>query len=577
MATQPSVRDLEAEIERLQAVLAKRDGEIADRDETLATRDRTLAERDRTLARVIAERDHYHEQLRIALARLYGPRTEKLDPDQLLLFAAEIEDARAQCEDEDSEPLPDRATRPASRRRGRPVRRPLPDTLERVEEIHDLPADERACPCCGEERVIIARDASERLEIEPPRLWVRRDVRLVRACVTCRDQVQRAEKPHAPIEKSIAGSSLLAHLVTSKFEDHLPLHRIEKILKRSGVTLSSSTQSDLLRRTAELLEPLVDRMWQHVRRSPVIHTDDTTMPTLDRGRSKSGRGTRDVLTGRLWPYLGRAGPPGDRTGSYVVFRYTSSRAAKHVADALAEWSGTLQGDCLAAYVAMDRDPESGIALAACWAHARRGFHEARGSDPARALHAMTLIGRLYEVEREIREAVEAAKAANTAPPSPEAIAEVRNEQSRPIVDALMGWIEDELARPEVLPKSAIGRALAYVRTHRAMLERYLDDGRLEIDNSLVERAIRPVAVGRKNFLFAGSERGGRTMATLMSVVGSARLHGVDVAAYLGDVIERIAGHPAGRLGELLPDAWSPRPRPVRATTGEPGATTTLTS
>jgi len=529
MPASPTIAKLRAENERLAAELARR---------------------DEAIRRVTAERNHFHEKVRLLLLKMYGRRTEKLDSTQLSLFVQEIERVRAEVGDDTSEPVtPEESGKGEGRSRGRgkPRRKPLPEHLERVTTVHDLSDDERPCPCCGEDRVEIARESSEQLEIEMPRLWVHRVEVVTRSCVTCRGQVQRADRPHRAIERSIAGPSVLAHLVTSKFEDHLPLYRIERILKRGGVHLARSTQSDLLRQTAEQLEPLVSLMWANVRGSPVIHTDDTEMPTIDRGRRKSGRGDRDIFKGHLWPYLGRPGVPWDLVGSYVVFRYSQSRAGEHVRDALEDWTGTIQGDCFAPYVGLDRNPERAIVLAACWAHARRGFHEARGSDPTRALHAMKLIGAMYAVERELAEREER--------PSPAEVAAVRAERSRPIFERLMAWIDEQRADPTVLPKSLIGRALAYVQSHRPQLERYLDDGRLAIDNSIAERSIRPVAVGRKNFLFAGSPRGGRTMATLMSVVGSARLHDVDVAAYLRDVIGRIAAMPVSRLPELLPDRW----------------------
>jgi transposase len=535
------VHELEAEIERLRTA---------------------LEQREVRLRHVTAERDALHHQLRLAMQKQFGPRTEKLDAEQLLLFAREVQDARDEADDDDSPELPRVPGRKRSRKR-KPRRERLPDHLERRDFEHEV--DDPSCPCCGEERPIIARETTERLEIDPPRLWVRRDVQIKRACPTCRGQIVRAAKPYAAIERSIAGSSLLAHLATSKFEDHLPLYRLEKILRRSSVHLPRSTQSDLLRQTADLLRPLEDLMWASVRGSPVIHTDDTTMPTLDRGRKRRGEGTRDIFTGRLWPYLGRSGAPHDLSGAYIVFRYSPTRAGCHVDEALSGWTGTIQGDCFAPYVRLDGRSDRDVALAACWAHARRGFHDAREADRGRAMRALRLIAELYAVESDLGQ--------RPVPPTPEEVLEVRQERSAPIVERFMAWVQEQLADPTVLPKSLIGRALSYVLAHRERLERYLADGRLAIDNSIAERAIRPVAVGRKNFLFAGSRRGGQTMATLMSLVGSARLHGLDVARYLHDVIDRIAAIPVSRLPELLPDRW----KAAQAVPAELAATTTLTS
>jgi transposase len=495
---------------------------------------RMLIERDAVIARVTAERDHYISRLKAALGRLFGPRAERLDPKQLELFAKEVEQARDAADDQDSEALPEGL----SAHRRRPRRRRLPSDLPRQEQVHELSEAERRCPCCGEERLVIAREASEQLEYVPAKLWVRRDVQLVYGCPTCRGQVQRAEKPHRAIERSIAGSSLLAHLVTSKFEDHLPLYRIEKILRRSGVELPRSTQVGLLHQVADLMRPLVDLMWKRVRGSPVIHTDDTPMPTQEKGRGRT-------RTGRLWPYVGRSAAPWDRRGSLMVMRYTSSRSEQHVRDQLAGWSGTLQGDCFGGYVALDADESVPIVHAACWAHARRKFYDARTTDVARSTEAMTRIAALYRIEQTMQE---------EELDDPTVIAARRNAEARPKVEAFMDWLESQ--RTSVLPKSPFGQAIAYVLGHRKALERNLDDGRLAIDNNAAEQTIRPVALGRKNFLFAGSGRGGQTMATLMSVVGSARLHKLDVAAYLADVIERIAATPLSRLQELLPERWA---------------------
>ncbi len=486
------------------------------------------------LATVTAERDSYKARLALMLQRTFGKRAETLDDNQLELFAEEIQRIRDTVGDDQSERLPVDANKPQPKIRKKPKRKPLPGDLPRVVIEHDLPDDEKPCPGCGEDRVEIARSASEQLEIKPVEFYVVRHERLVYACPSCRNQVQRADKPYQPIERSIAGPSVLAHLVTSKWEDHLPLYRIEKMLKRAGIVLSRSTQADLMRKTAELVEPLVKLMWERVRGSPVIHTDDTTMPTQEKGRGKT-------RTGRLWPYIGRHGAPWDVANSYVVVEYTNSRDAKHVRRHLDGWTGDLlQSDCYAGYCHLDSARQI-----ACWAHARRKFHEARLTNIAGSTRALAFISSLYEIEQSMQ-----ARDLNI-----DAIRMERNERSRPLVASFMEWLIQERGCPKVLPKSPLGQAIRYVLNHRPAFEAYLDDGRLAIDNNLAERLIRPIAVGRKNFLFAGSERGGRTMATLMSLVSSARLHEVNVHAYVTDVITRISGHPLNKLSDLLPDRW----------------------
>lgn len=502
----------------------------------LLERDKVVKQLEAERDAIAADRDRYKARLMAMLQRTFGKRAETLDENQLQLFAEEIRRIREEIGDDSSEHLPDET--PAKKRvKQQPKRAPLPADLPRVTIEHDLPENEKPCPCCGEARVVIARDSSEQLEIKPVEFYVVRHERLVYACPSCRNQVQRADKPHQPIERSIAGPSVLAHLVTSKWEDHLPLHRIEKMMQRAGIVLSRSTQVGLMHKTAELVMPLVDLMWMRTRGSPVIHTDDTTMPTQVKGQGRT-------QTGRLWPYIGRHGVPWDLDGSYVVVEYTGSRAVDHVTRHLAGWSGhLLQADCFAGYRALD--VTGTVTHAACLAHARRKFHDARTTDINRSTRALAFISSLYEVERAMQDEGL----------SVEEVHSRRSRESRPILEAFMTWIETELASTAVLPKSPMGHAMAYVLNHRAAFMAYLDDGRLAIDNNLAERTIRPIALGRKNFLFAGSARGGRTMATLMSLVSSARLHKLNVHAYVTDVITRIAGLPSSELPDLLPDRW----------------------
>ena len=515
-----------AALKRLVIELATRQGKLESQHKKVEAQRDSLA----------AECEKLQVRLSAVLQRMFGRRAEKLDENQLQLFVEEIQRIRDEVGDGASEPLPEAVTSRRSKPKRKPKRRPLPPELPRVVVEHDIPEDEKPCPCCGENRVVVARDSSEQLEIKEIELYVRRHERLVYACPTCRNQIQRAEKPYQPIERSIAGPSVLAHLVTSKMEYHLPLYRIEKILKRAGVTLPRSTQVGLLHKTAELVEPLVDLMWKRVRGSPVIHTDDTTMPTQEKGRGRT-------RTGRLWPYIGRHGVPWNYDGCYMAIEYTPTRAAEHVADHLRGWSGNLlQADCFSGYTSLDRD--GALTHVACWAHARRKFHEARTTDIARSTKAMAFISSIYDVEREMRDAKLTA----------DKIRDRRQRDSKPIVEALLNWLEREYGGA-VLPKSPMGQAMAYVLGHRKAFMAYLGDGRLSIDNNLAERMIRPIVVGRKNFLFAGSERGGRTMATLMSLVYSARLHELNVHAYVTDVIERIAGLPMSKLPDLLPDRW----------------------
>ena len=325
------------------------------------------------------------------------------------------------------------------------------------------------------------------------------------------------------------GNGLLAHVVTSKYADHLPLYRQETIFKRHGLELARSTMCDWAASCAGLLESIVNAMKQRVLQSKVIGADDTPVTVQDH----AGKGSK---TGRLWVYLG------DLDNPFVVYDYTPDRSRDGPESFLRTYaSGYLQSDAYAGYDGLHR---RGLVEVGCWAHARRRFYEARTSDPERSHAALAWIGRLYEVEHEARDRQldDAARHA------------LRQERSRPILESFGSWLEAESAR--TLPKSPIGEAISYTRSNWAALNRYLEAGFLSIDNNATENAIRPIALGRKNWLFCGSDTGGRTAATLMSLVQSCKNLHVEPFAYLRDLLERVSTHPHSRIAELLPDRWS---------------------
>jgi transposase len=325
----------------------------------------------------------------------------------------------------------------------------------------------------------------------------------------------------------------LAHIAVSKYADHLPLYRLEGIFKRSGVELSRSTMCDWMAVTAELLSPIVKLMLSKILASQVVRNDDTPVPVQDH----AGKG---IKTGRLWVCVG------DHDHPYVVYDYTPDRSAAGPREIFKDFEGYLQADADSAYDGLFKSGK--IVEVGCMMHARRKFYEARTSDPQRSHQALAWISLLYDVEREAKE---------REPTDYEAFVasrhELRAERSRPIFDKFRAWLEAEL--PKVLPKSPIGEAIRYALNHWEALKRPLEAGFLELDNGACERAFKPVAIGRKNWLFAGSDKGGQTAAVLMSLCTTCKDLGIDPQAYLRDVLDRISTHPAKRIDELLPDRW----------------------
>ena len=480
---------------------------------------REQAETLRQQAQLIAKLQHQLEQL---LRQRYGQKSEKVDPAQLLLFAHEI---LAQAEP--TPPPTPSAESVAAKPKGH-GRKPLPASLPRKQILHDVAPQDRACPECGEERRKIGEEVREQLEYVPASLLVLQHVRPKYACKRCAAHVIIAPRLPEPIEKGVPGTGLLAHLIVSKFLDHLPLYRLEGIFKRSGVDLSRSSMCDWLATCAFLLAPIVNRMRAEIGKSDIIQTDDTTVPVQDKSRDKT-------KTGRLWAYLG------DRNHRYIVYDYTPDRSRDGPELFLKTYtSGYLQSDAYAGY---NRLHDRGLIEVGCWAHARRKFYEARTSDPARSHAALAWIGLLYDVER----------SAKDQELTDEERLSRRLEKSRPILESLATWLETE--RTNVLPKSPMGEAISYARSNWIALNRYLESGALEIDNNASERALRTVALGRKNWLFAGSDAGGKTAATLISLCMTCKTLGVEPWAYLRDVLDRVSTHPNSRIEELLPDRW----------------------
>jgi hypothetical protein len=340
--------------------------------------------------------------------------------------------------------------------------------------------------------------------------------------------VAAAQKPAAPIEKGLPGPGLLAHVAVSKYGDHLPLNRMESIFERHGVELSRKTMCDWMAACAELASPVWERMKEIVLTSKAVQTDDTPVPVLDRERTRT-------RTGRIWTYVG------DRNGPYIVYDYTGNRSREGPEEFLRGYSGLLQADAYAAYDAMFTNPRRSLTEIACWAHARRYFFEAQTSDLCRATVVLAYIQLLYDVEREARNA------------TAEQRRELRQAKSRPILEDIKNYLQAE--KPKVLPKSPMGVAIDYTLSNWEALVRYTEDGDLEIDNNRAERSLRPIVVGRNNWLFYGSDKGGRTGAVLSTLIASCKRLHIEPFAYLRDLFTRISTHPHHQLDDLLPDKW----------------------
>ena len=361
------------------------------------------------------------------------------------------------------------------------------------------------------------------------------------ACPECGGHVAIAEAPPLPFERSKAEAGLLAMIGVSKFSDHMPLYRQEGIFRRHGIDIPRSTQCDWMRRIAEEMEPLIERMRRRVRSSAVIQTDDTPV-TL---RDGPGKGRREA---RFWGYRG------DDANPYLVYDFSPNRRSEHPFRWLAGCEGYLQCDAYGGY-----DPifaQGRLIEVGCWAHVRRKFIDSRVSDKARADRMVDMIGALYGVERTMTALAER-RAARSRPLTREKFValrrSLRRKRSKTIVDAIMATLH--AWEIETTPKSTLGRAVRYAVKLETALRRYLDDGRLEIDNNLTEQGMRGIALGRKNWLFCGSETGGATAATLFTLLASARRHEIEPWAYLRDVLDRMPHAPASRLDEFLPDNW----------------------
>jgi transposase len=470
--------------------------------------------------------------LKLLIARLkrdkYGASSERGRKliDQLELQLGELVAAASEDAARDR-----RGSRPDRPPRGQPVRAPLPARLPRERVVIPGPT---ACPCCGGKLSKLGEDTTETLEIEPIRWKVIQTVRERFSCRAC-ETVTQPPAPFHPIARGRAGPNLLAMILEAKFGQHLPLNRQSETYVLQGIELSVSTIADWVGASTANLAPLMALIDDHVLAAERLHGDDTTVPVLARGKT---------VTGRVWAYVRDDRPFGGPAPPAAMFRYSRDRTAEHPNRHLAGYAGILQADAYAGYNALyepDRQPGP-ITEAACWAHGRRKLFEL--AEIARAPLAIEAVRRI--------DAIFGAERAINGLPSNERLA-VRRQHVAPLVAGLEAWMREN--RGKLSRHNPVAKAMDYTLTRWEAFTRFLRDGRVCLTNNAAERAMRGIALGRKSWLFAGSDRGGDRAAAMYSLIYTAKLNGVDPRAWLADVLARIAGHPASRLHELLPWNW----------------------
>ncbi|MCW1838745.1 IS66 family transposase [Prosthecomicrobium hirschii] len=477
-----------------------------------------------------AENERLRQIIKEMQRHRFGRKAESLPEDQLLLALEEAEQVEAEglAGDETADPVR-REARAARRRANRGA---LPAHLPRIEQVVDV--EDKSCPCCRGPLHAMGEDVSERLDVVPAQFRVLVTRRPKYACRACEEVVVQAPAPARLIEGGIPTEATVAHVLVSKYADHLPLYRQAQIYARQGIRLDRSTLADWVGKAAFLLKPVHAQLFERLKASDKLFADETTAPVLDPGRGRT-------KTGQIFAYARDDRPFGGQGPPAVVYLYAPDRKGETIVRHLGGFVGTLQVDGYAGYRVLAE--RNAVRLAFCWAHVRRRFYELAQSGPAPiASETLGRIAELYRIEDEIR-----------GRPAEERRA-VRQEKTRPLVDALEPWLRYKLGL--ISQKSKLAEAIRYALSRWPGLTRFLDDGRVEIDSNVVERSIRPIALTRKNALFAGSDGGGEHWATIASLVETAKLNDVDPQAYLAEVITLIvAGHPQSRIDDLLPWAF----------------------
>lgn len=499
--------------------------------------------------------DQLIQTLRLRIAglrkKVFGKSSEKIEREieQLELaledmLIAAAESAEPMNEDAAEPPAP---SAPQEAPKRRPRRRPrVSDAAPR--ERRELDPGAR-CPDCGGDLRLVGEDVSEILDMVAAQLKVLQVARLKKSCRRC-EKIAQEPAPSRPIPGSMAGAGLLAFVLVSKFDDHLPLYRLNEIFARMGADIPDTTLVDWCGRAMKVLKPLIDRIDAEIMASDLLHADDTPIRVLDRSQRDKGLG-KGVKKGRIWAYVRDQRPWAGKAPPGAVYRFAPDWKEEHVREHLGQARGILQADGYKGYAKLYASTTDGAAPlreAACWAHWRRDFHDVWAATKSEiAREALDRIGALYDVERAI-----------TGQPAEIRLA-ARQEHSKPKVEAFHAWAEQQLTR--IPGKGDLAKAFRYGLSRWPSFRLFLEDGRVAIDNNAAERALRPIGIGRKNWLFAGADTGAETLARAMTIIETAKLNGLDPQAYLADILGRIHDHKINRLDELLPWNWAPVPAP----------------
>ena len=510
-----STTPLPDEVEALRAMVASLQAQNESIEKALNVERAKVSALDQHIAKI--------EQQLLTLRRArYGRSSEQLD-QHIYQLELMLEDLGASVS-EQREPGAPQAPAPSSKKPT--ARQPLPPHLPRDTRHYGIDSN---CACCGEALVEIAQDSSEQLEYVPASFRVIKHVRPKYRC-GCDDKIHQVDAPGRPIARGYAGPGLLAHVAIAKFCDHLPLYRQSAIYNREGVELSRSTMADWIGQICRLLRPLNNALQHYVLQATKVHTDDTPVPVLQPGR-------KSTKQGRLWGYLRDDRPSGDEQAPAVWFSYSPDRKGQWPALHLADYEGILQADAYAGYEALYHKGK--IVEAGCWAHVRRKFYEVDNAQPGGfALEVMESIATLYGIEKQIKGKL------------PQERCRVRQARAGPVLKQLEKRLRK--VRSEIPKKLPLAKAIHYALVRWKALVGYVDNGLIEIDNNAIERQIRPIALGRKNYLFAGSDAGGDRAAMMYSLINTAKLNGLDPEAYLKYVLSVIADHSVARVDELLP-------------------------
>lgn len=517
-----------------------------------------LQAQNKKLTTTLRAHDLVVQALRLQIARLrkqaFGKSSEKMEREieqlefaledvlvsvaQQGLVTSDLDDSEAQAAAASAEATPE----------PRPSRRPRV-SADTPRQRHELDPGS-TCPECGGELRLVGEDVSEILEMITAKLQVIEVARPKKSCRCCEKMVQ-VPAPSRPIPGSMAGGSLLAYVLISKFDDHLPLYRQNEIIARMGADIPRSTLADWCGRSMRILQPVIDRIEASVLGSDILHADDTPIRVLAPERRAKGIG-KGVMQGRIWGYVCDQRPWAGTAPPGVLYRYAPNWKAEHVLAHLGSASGILQADAYKGYAKLYEpiaDGEPRFREAACFAHWRRDFHDIWTSQKSEIAHeALERIGQIYDIEREI-----AGKPADIRQA-------VRQELSRPKLEALHSWAEQQLIR--ISTKGDLAKAFRYALGRWHAFSLFIDDGRVAIDNNAAERAVRPICLGKKNWLFAGSETGAETLARAMTLIESAKMNGLDPQAYITDLLNRIHDHKINRIDELLPWNWVPLTIPL---------------